>query len=165
MGNMGDLLSQNNLQLLTLSLAGFVIVLFVIVLFLWIQLAKGNTKYKKLLNGASSVNIEQLLLDMQEKLNEQKATAYTQHQAIEVIQTKLTKMKSNVAIHRYNAFGDTGSDLSFSIAILDEHKDGIILSGIHSREMTYIYAKPVEKGASSYSLTPEEKDAINQTVK
>lgn len=162
---MGDLLSQNDLQLLTLGLAGFVIVLFVIVLFLWIQLAKGNTKYKKLLNGASSVNIEQLLLDMQLKLNEQKAMANTHQQAIEVIQTRLTKMKSNVAIHRYNAFGDTGSDLSFSIAILDEHKDGIILSGIHSREMTYIYAKPVEKGASSYSLTPEEKEAINQTVK
>jgi hypothetical protein len=77
----------------------------------------------------------------------------------------LKKMKSKVGIHRYNAFSDTGSDLSFSVAILDEYQDGVLLTGIHNREQTYIYAKPIQRGQSQYTLSPEEKEAIIQTSK
>ena len=65
---------------------------------------------------------------------------------------------------RYNAFKDTGSDLSFALAILDEYNNGIVLNGIYARDSSNIYAKPVENGQSKYILSEEEKEAINRAI-
>lgn len=65
-----------------------------------------------------------------------------------------------VGIVRYNAYNDTTSDLSFAVALLDESNNGIVLNGIYSREMSNIYAKPIQNGKSSYVMTQEERDAV-----
>ncbi len=69
-----------------------------------------------------------------------------------------------VGILRYSAFQDTGSDLSFTLALLDEHDNGIVFNGIYSREMSNIYAKPVESGKSKYTLSEEEQVAIKRAI-
>ena len=69
-----------------------------------------------------------------------------------------------IGIVRYNAFKDTGSDLSFALALLDEDNTGVVMNGIYSREMSNIYAKPVEKGKSSYTISAEEKLAIDRAI-
>ena len=69
-----------------------------------------------------------------------------------------------VGIVRYSAFQDTGSDLSFSLALLDEKDNGVVMNGIYSREMSNIYAKPVEAGKSSYTLSEEEQQAIKKAM-
>ena len=69
-----------------------------------------------------------------------------------------------VGIVRYSAFQDTGSDLSFSLALLDEKNNGVVMNGIYSREMSNIYAKPVEAGNSSYTLSEEEQQAIKKAM-
>ena len=69
-----------------------------------------------------------------------------------------------IGIVRYSAFRDTGSDLSFALALLDEKNNGVVLNGIYSREMSNIYAKPVENGESTYTLSEEEKQAINKAI-
>ena len=77
----------------------------------------------------------------------------------------MTKCIQKVGIVRYNAFKDTGSDLSFALALLDENNDGVVLNGIYSREMSNIYAKPVKNGKSSYTISEEEQQAINDAIK
>ena len=72
----------------------------------------------------------------------------------------MSKCIQKVGVVRYNAYKDTGSDLSFAVALLDEKNDGIVFNGIYSREMSNIYAKPVVSGKSDYTLTEEEKSAI-----
>lgn len=69
-----------------------------------------------------------------------------------------------IGLVRYSAFKDTGSDLSFTLAILDKYNDGIVLNGIYSREMSNIYAKPVKDGKSTYTLSEEEKEAIGKAI-
>jgi hypothetical protein len=66
-----------------------------------------------------------------------------------------------VAIVRYNAFRNMGSDLSFSVALLDSEDNGIVLSSLHGRDMSSTYAKPVRAGSSKYILTDEEETAIS----
>ena len=80
------------------------------------------------------------------------------------IENDMAKCIQKVGIVRYNAFKDTGSDLSFALALLDENNDGVVLNGIYSREMSNIYAKPVEKGFSSYTISQEEKQAIEKAI-
>ena len=76
----------------------------------------------------------------------------------------ISKCIQKVGIVRYSAFKDTGSDLSFAVALLDENNDGVVFNGIYSREMSNIYAKPVEKGNSKYTLSNEELQAIDRAI-
>ena len=74
------------------------------------------------------------------------------------------KSIQKVGIIRYNAYKDTGSDLSFTLALLDENNNGVVLNGIYSREMSNIYAKPIENGKSTYTLSDEEQKAIERAI-
>ncbi len=69
-----------------------------------------------------------------------------------------------VGIVRYNAYNDTTSNLSFALAMLNEDNDGVVLNGIYSREMSNIYAKPIQNGKSSYTMTQEEQDAVFKAI-
>lgn len=80
------------------------------------------------------------------------------------LQKDISKCIQKVGIVRYSAFKDTGSDLSFAVALLDENNDGIVFNGIYSREMSNIYAKPINKGNSKYTLSNEEVEAIKKAV-
>lgn len=69
-----------------------------------------------------------------------------------------------IGLVRYNAYKDTGSDLSFALAILNDKNTGIILNGIYGRDTSNIYAKPIIKGNSEYALSREEKEALEKAM-
>lgn len=67
---------------------------------------------------------------------------------------------------RYNPFTDTGGDQSFSAAFLDENGNGIMISSLHSRENTRLYAKKVDGGkVQGQALSKEEQEVINEALK
>lgn len=71
-----------------------------------------------------------------------------------------------VGLYRYNPFDDLGSDQSFSLSILDSTNSGIILTSLHHRNFTRIYAKPIKNGeGDSITLSNEEKSAIVKAIK
>lgn len=71
-----------------------------------------------------------------------------------------------VGLFRYNPFDDLGSDQSFSLSILDSTNSGVILTSLHHRNFTRIYAKPVKNGeGDSITLSNEEKSAIVKAIK
>ena len=82
----------------------------------------------------------------------------------EDLENYISNCIQKVGIVRYSAFKDTGSDLSFAVAMLDENNTGVVFNGIYSREMSNIYAKPVENGSSKYTLSSEEKEAIDKAI-
>jgi hypothetical protein len=61
---------------------------------------------------------------------------------------------------RFNPFKEVGSDQSFSIAILDANDSGAVITSLYTREENRIYGKPIKAGRSEYSLSEEEKMAI-----
>ncbi len=69
-----------------------------------------------------------------------------------------------IGLVRYNAYKDTGSNLSFALALLNEKDTGIVLNGIYGRDTSNIYAKPVVNGKSEYALSKEEEEAIKKIV-
>ena len=83
---------------------------------------------------------------------------------IQTLDKNLEKCIQKIGIVRYNAFKDTGSDLSFTLALLDEKNNGVVLNGIYSREMSNIYAKPLKEGKSQYTLSEEEQEAIKRAI-
>ncbi len=70
----------------------------------------------------------------------------------------------HVGLVRFSPFHDTGGDQSFALALLDGRGDGVVLTGLHSRHDSRLYAKPIEGGSSSYSLTTEEREAMSRAL-
>ena len=150
----------------------FLIILVCIVILLAIgffvslvRLAKIKSNYKKFLNKlGNGENIKEDLENYMyrvERVEKQNAEILLN---IKNVQNDLSKCIQKVGIVRYNAFKNTGSDLSFTLALLDDNNDGVVLNGIYSREMSNIYAKPVKNGKSTYTLSEEEKQAIEQAI-
>jgi hypothetical protein len=71
----------------------------------------------------------------------------------------------HVAVVRYDAFGDMGGRLSFTVALLDDASDGLVLTAIHGRSESRTYAKGVKSGASEQALSPEEQQAIDLAMR
>ncbi|WP_058300557.1 DUF4446 family protein [Gorillibacterium timonense] len=154
----GETLGQPEL-FFALGLGLFVLslILFIIVL---VRLGRMNKRYKAMLNGKSGADYEELLIDVQERVKTWGRATEANEMALRELKETLKLHKTKVEMIRYHAFDQHGSDLSFSMAILNDYRDGVVLTGIHSREQTFMYAKPLNKGESTYALSPEEKQVI-----
>ena len=66
----------------------------------------------------------------------------------------------HLAVVRYDAFGDMGGHLSWSLALLDDGGNGVVLTSIHGRSDARTYAKNVATWSCDQALSPEEEEAI-----
>ncbi|WP_433164242.1 DUF4446 family protein [Kribbella sp. CA-247076] len=84
---------------------------------------------------------------------------------LEVTRGELRETLQHLAVVRYDAFGDTGGKLSWSLALLDDKGDGVVLTSINSRADARTYAKEIKAFASEAKLSPEEEEAIETLQK
>lgn len=122
-------------------------------------------KYRSFMRGMEGKNLEEMLAEHLESVNKALVKTREVESAYKTIRKMSEKSVQNVGIVRFNAFSDTGSDLSFAVALLDYYGDGLVISSIFSRNESHAYAKPVNKGLSSYHLSQEEEEAIRRALK
>ncbi|HTA39927.1 MAG TPA: DUF4446 family protein [Candidatus Acidoferrales bacterium] len=67
---------------------------------------------------------------------------------------------SRIGFVRYDAFDDTGSNLSYALALLNREGDGVVLTSIYSRTDTRTYGKAVERFKPAANASEEELAAI-----
>lgn len=95
--------------------------------------------------------------DASAKLDELATFAAKLHQAGSIALTK-------IGMIRFNPFNDTGGDQSFCLAALDSHDNGFIISSIHARTGTRVYAKEINHGKSKHNLSDEEAIALKRAL-
>ena len=146
-----DFLRTDNFLLMLSIMVGILTIGFISILYSNIKLKNKYNKFmKKIGNGK---NIEEDLENYMYRVER------VERQNTEIISycknldDEVAKCIQKVGMVRYSAFKDTGSDLSFAVAMLDENNDGVVFNGIYSREMSNIYAKPVKNGVSEYTLS------------
>lgn len=66
----------------------------------------------------------------------------------------------HLSVVRYDAFGDVGGHLSWSLAVLDDAGHGVVLTSIHGRSEARTYAKSISSWSCEQQLSPEEEEAI-----
>lgn len=66
----------------------------------------------------------------------------------------------HLAVVRYDAFGDMGGHLSWSLALLDDSGNGIVLTSIHGRSEARTYAKNIATWSCDQAMSPEEEEAV-----
>ncbi|CAN5448922.1 hypothetical protein BH20CHL7_BH20CHL7_19100 [soil metagenome] len=81
-----------------------------------------------------------------------------------VLEAAGRKVFSRVGLVRYNPFEETGGNQSFALALLDAEGDGWVLSSLHARSGTRVYAKAIVGGRSDAALSDEESAAIRQAT-
>lgn len=135
------------------------------IIFLFIQNSRLKKKLHIFFSGKEGKDLEKVLL---EQLAETKALDQEIQELFEISnRLRDLGMKSvhKTAMLRFNPFKEVGSNQSFCVAFLDGKNSGIVISSLHTREGTRVYAKPVVAGlASNFPLTEEEKSTINQAI-
>ena len=162
MENIIEMLKKDEFILAIVIIMALLILAFIILMIRFSILDKRYKNFMKKLGKGK--NIEEDLQDYLYKVEKVAKNNAEISGQVNAIKQDLTKCIQKVGIFRYNAFKDTGSDLSFTLALLDENNDGVVLNGIYSREMSNIYAKPVKNGKSSYTITEEEEKAIKKAI-
>lgn len=152
-------------DLFLIILSGIVIIMFLLYIINLIKLIKIRKEYKKFMNKVGNgANLQEILEKHIEKINKTIAKNEELEKFCVNLDSDIKSCIQKVGIYRYNAYTDTGSDLSFTLALLDENNDGVVLNGIYSREMSNIYAKPVQNGNSIYKITEEEQEALKRAM-
>jgi len=111
---------------------------------------------------AADSDLPAVLLRLQESLDHALGVQERAASERDDLQRRMSRCLQRVGVVRYNAFDDTGSDQSFSVALLDTDGNGIVLTSLFGRSESRVYAKPVSRAASSYALSDEEREAIRR---
>lgn len=122
--------------------------------------------YQKLTKGITKKDLRTIL----EKLlkGQQQETEKIKHLLSEIEKVKKEEIFDiqKIGLVRYNPFAETGGDQSFCLALLNGENSGLVISSLHSRDTTRVYAKPIKKSkASGYELSDEEKQAVKKARK
>lgn len=158
------ILDESTLSLLVVALVAAVVMLGAWVAWLQRSEALLRSRLRRVLPEGESGGIDEILdrqLKRIEGLTERVDALNKLHHELEDLSQRTIQ---KVAVIRYNPFSDTGGDQSFAIALLDSLGNGVVLSSLHSRTDTRVFAKPVQSGRSKYQLSDEEQDAIKKAL-
>ena len=152
-----------------LSLAVIVLVVVVAALAAWIAVlqrseARLRRRLRRILSDSGTAGLDEIL-DGQSKRLEQLGSRVDALNALEQELEASTRLAlQKVGVVRFNPFQDSGGDQSFAIAVLDQGGTGVVLSSLHGRAETRIFAKQVTNGHSKHSLSDEEQQAIRAAM-
>lgn len=114
----------------------------------------------KFFSGKSGADLEETINQLMEQisnLHSRHAQLTQEHDSLEhAFQFAVQK----VGLVRFNPFGDGGGNFSFSLALLNAHNTGVVVTSMHGRESNRIYTKRIVGGASEVQLTHEELEAL-----
>ncbi|NLJ41304.1 MAG: DUF4446 family protein [Clostridiales bacterium] len=144
----------------------FIITLFAIIFAIAnsIRLSKTIKKYKQLMRGMDNKNLEYMLNEHLAMVKRVDSRVRGLDKNLEGINKRLSNRIKKAPVIRYNPFEEMGGNQSFSLALLDEHGDGVVLTGLYSREGSAVFAKPVLRGRSEHPLSEEEKRSIDMAL-
>lgn len=139
--------------------------LFVLVVILGLWITQLSKRILKLTQGAKGVSLENVIVNTNHQIKALHGQQ-EQHQ-LEINHLKETTQSSlqHLGIVRFNPYKNTGGSQSFAIALTDGRENGIIISSLYTRERVNVFAKPIQSGSSSFTLTEEEQSALDASRK
>ena len=79
-----------------------------------------------------------------------------------ILEEKVSHSLRNAQTIRYKAFDMNGSNQSFSVALVNEQGNGVVISSLHAHDRMSTFAKPIENYESTYDLTEEEQHVLKE---
>jgi hypothetical protein len=130
------------------------------VIILQIRMQRLHREHTRLMTGTSGANLEEILNQHLDEVRQATETVSDLETRTRTIERTLHHTMQWMGMIRFNPFRNTGGAQSFALAIADGNGDGVVISSLHARENTRIYAKPLHQWTSEHTLTEEEQQAI-----
>jgi len=164
---MGDILSPQFLFFLSAGASVLGIILFSALLLLFLQVHRMKKDLSSLFSGQKGSDLETIILEQKKSIDELNREVEELYDVAERLYRLGNESLHKVEILRFNPFREVGGNQSFTVALLNGKDTGFVLSSLHTREGTRIYAKPVQTGeeVKAYPLTTEEKQVIASAAK
>ena len=115
----------------------------------------------------AGASLEATILDLMARMKDVEQFRAGLEEYLKTAELRIHSSVRGMGMMRFNPFyGDgSGGNQSFSVAMLDERGNGVVISALHSRAgSASVYAKPVTKGTSTFELTEEEREAIKKAM-
>ena len=149
----------NNLAVAFMVEGLFIFILLILSFVLYKKNQAMKKKYEFFTNGKEA-NIDTVLTDTLTELRATRADLAVLQQKHSDLRQRVRGCLQTVKLERYDAFEAMGGEMSYSLLLADENKDGIIITSIYGREDSRSFAKDVKAGKSSYVLADEEKKLL-----
>ncbi len=128
------------------------------------KLKKVTRKYTDFMRGKDAESMEDQILKYFDRVQLVEENEKNIRHDIREIQTTLKTTYQKTALVKYDAFREMSGALSYSLALLDQENNGVLISSMYSREGCYTYAKEVKNGVCDINLSEEEEKALKQAV-
>ena len=144
-------------------LVGFVVALGVSIVLLY-RVGRLSRRLEQLTRGSDEGNLEAVLGQHLERVRKVVRDVDEIGSRTTALERDIRRSLGRVGLVRYNPFEDTGGNQSFALAIVDAAGDGFVVSSLHARQGTRVYAKSVNKGSAEAALSEEESAALQQAL-
>ncbi len=141
-----------------------IVILFIMLMVAFSKISKMQRDYESLTHGKKGADLESVIvsafsdMDKIRKNDNKRAREYME------IKENMSSCFRKTGLVKYDAFNQMSGTLSFSLALLNDKNDGVIINCMHSREGCFTYAKEIIGGESYVVLSEEEKNALKQAI-
>jgi hypothetical protein len=154
--------------IVALAAAGCAVLSLAIALLLALRIRRVRAAQRAVLGDGPPRDLTQYVAELERQLAEhrghtERLTGELGARA-EALELGLEGAITHAAVVRYDAYNEMSGMQSSSVALLDDRRNGVVLSSILHREQARLYAKPVVGGRSDFALSPEEEAAVEQAL-
>lgn len=158
-------LDASSTSLVALIAAVVAVLALVLALVLTNRLARMRRDYRILQAKDGRESFVEVVARKTEEVADLRAEVADLAAALQRTRDDLSLALRHVAVVRYDAFGDMGGRMSFSVAFSDDRGDGVIITTIHARSESRTYIKGVRTGTAEVLLSPEEQQALDEVLR
>jgi len=121
-------------------------------------------RYRALMTGTDGTDLSSVLTAYLARLDAAEQKVTRAEGRVHRMDGRSRSAVQRVGLSRYSGLEPGGGELSFSLALLDDAADGIVITALNGRDRTRVLAKPIQGGGSPYALTPEEARVIAEAM-
>lgn len=135
-----------------------------IALTVWLRHRTMERRVAAFLSGRDGKSLEGMLIDHGETLAKHTEGLRDLVNASEYLHRAIQSSIRKVSFERYNPFPGVGGNQSFTLVLLDASNSGVVITSLHNRESTRVYAKAIRNGKPLQNLSEEEGRALQNAL-
>lgn len=148
-------------MILIIVLAILLTISIVMIVFLFTKINQINRRLRIFMSGKDGISLEESITILEGDAAALKEYATRSKKEIRNLYKRMETTYQKMGMVKYDAFQQMGGQLSFSLALLDEHNNGFLINSVHSTDGCYSYTKAIMNGECDLALGKEEQQALD----